>query len=377
MSIKRGYFAKPFDKFWLLNTDSSSLFRPYSKSLANRGYVYKPNNQVKGNKPVDVGYEFSTVSLSARCPLYGLSEAPWNLPLSMRLIPFDANRNSFTAKQVNDLLDNEELPFEKELVVNALDSKYSAPEYIADTHSQAHLVNIIRLASNRNVWKKLSEQEQKQRRKTNADKRRADAIYGQQYKLSQAPEWDLAPDTEQEFGIQLANGRKVIVRMALWHQMMIHSKRGKSMKDKPFDLVKVELLDGQSREALFQRPMWLGVWGKRRAELSLDQIYWAYRNRFDIEHFFRFGKQRLLLNQFQTPEQDHWQNWLEVVNCAYWLLWVASDQASHQTKKWQQYDKNVKKRKQYHLRPSPSQVQQQLESIILAFEQEPFLPKLQ
>lgn len=326
---------------------------------------------------MDVGYEFSTVSLSARCPLYGLSEAPWNLPLSMRLIPFDANRNSFTAKQVNDLLDNEELPFEKELVVNALDSKYSAPEYIADTHSQAHLVNIIRLASNRNVWKKLSEQEQKQRRKTNADKRRADAIYGQQYKLSQAPEWDLAPDTEQEFGIQLANGRKVIVRMALWHQMMIHSKRGKSMKDKPFDLVKVELLDGQSREALFQRPMWLGVWGKRRAELSLDQIYWAYRNRFDIEHFFRFGKQRLLLNQFQTPEQDHWQNWLEVVNCAYWLLWVASDQASHQTKKWQQYDKNVKKRKQYHLRPSPSQVQQQLESIILAFEQEPFLPKLQ
>jgi hypothetical protein len=69
--------------------------------------VYKPNNQVKGNKPVEVGYEFSCVGLSGRRPLYGAGESPWNLPLSMRLVPFGENKNSFTARQVNDLMDNE------------------------------------------------------------------------------------------------------------------------------------------------------------------------------------------------------------------------------------------------------------------------------
>ena len=126
------------------------------------------------------------VGLSARSPVYGGSAAPWNLPLSMRLVPFGENRNRFTAEQVNELLDNTGLPFHKELTVNALDSNYSSPEYIADTHRQPHLVNIIRLASNRNVWKKRVQQAQTR-------KRGAKAIYGQRYKLSAAPDWELPP----------------------------------------------------------------------------------------------------------------------------------------------------------------------------------------
>lgn len=58
----------------------------------------------------------------------------------MRLILLAQNKNSFTARQVNDLLNNKELPFGDELTVNALDSNYSSPEYIAQTHDQANLV---------------------------------------------------------------------------------------------------------------------------------------------------------------------------------------------------------------------------------------------
>lgn len=360
-----------------MNTDSSPLLCPYSKSLPQRRYVHKPNNQVKGNKPVEVGYEFSVVGLSARRPLYGVSEPAWNLPLSMRLIPFEENRNSFTASQVNDLLDNEDLPFHASLTVNALDSNYSSPEYIADTHGQPNLVNIVRLASNRNVWKKLSAEEQKQRRENNKNNQGANAIYGEQNKLNQVLEWDLAPDEQEQFGIRLANGRKCIVQMDIWEDRLLRTKRGKSMKDKAFRLVSIQLLDAQTGLSIFKRRMWLSVWGDRRMELSGEEIYWAFRNRFDIEHFFRFGKQRLLLDDFQTPDEEHLQNWLEVVNLAYWLLWVAKDEASHQARKWQQYDKNFKKRKERGLSVTPSQVQQQLEGIILGFEQDPFFPKLQ
>jgi len=375
--LKKDKLSKPFEKFWLLNTDSSSLYRLHSPSLPERRYVYRSNNQVKGNKPVEVGYEMSVVGLSARTRLYGTSTAPWNLPLSMRLIPFAENRNSFTAKQVNDLLNNKDLPFGNALTVNALDSAYSSPEYIADTYEQENLVNIIRLASNRNVWKKLTVEAQSNRRTSNQDNRGANAIYGKKYQLNKYPDWDNPPDTEEKFGIKLSNGKACLVEISIWEEMLIRTQRGKNMKNKSFRLVKVRLLDAQTGQPTFKKDMWLGVWGKRNKELTGEEIFWSFRNRYDIEHFFRFGKQRLLLDKFQTPDEEHLQNWLEVVSSAYWLLWVGSDQANYQVPKWQQYDSALRKRETFNLRPSPSQVQNQMQTIILGFEQEPFLPKLQ
>ena len=380
MSVKKGIIekeelSKPFSNFWLLNTDITPIFRPYSPSLPQRGYVYKPNNKVAGNLPVDVGYELSTIGLSCRQPLYGLSDAPWNPPLSMRLVPFEENKNSFTAKQVNDLLDNKELPFHKELTVNALDSNYCSPEYIVDTYGQDNLLNIIRMPSNRNVWKQLSEAEVAEKRAANKSNRGANSVYGTKYKLKEVASWGLRPDVQMSFGIKLANGKQVIVDMEIWDKMMIRSQRGKSMKDKPFRLVRVRLLDVISGETLFKKPMWLCVWGKRGQELTAEEIYWAYRNRYDIEHFFRFGKQKLLLAKYQTPDKKHLQNWLEVVNSSYWLLFVGKEEAKHTCLKWQQYDKNYKTRAKHDRNVSPSQVQQQMTGIILGFEQEPFLPK--
>lgn len=123
--------------------------------------------------------------------------------------------------------------------------------------------------------------------------------------------------------------------------------------------------------------MWLRVWGERRMELSGEQIYWSYRNRYDIEHFFRFGKQRLLLDKYQTPDEEHLQNWMEIVKLAYWLLYVGEQEAKHHCLKWRQYDKNYKNRVKYDMKVTPSQVPQQMTHIILGVEQSPFLPKLQ
>ena len=68
---------------------------------------------------------------------------------------------------------------------------------------------------------------------------------------------------------------------------------------------------------------------------------------------------------------------MEVVSLAYWLLWVAKEEAQPQVHKWQKYEKNHKKRVEHGLPVSPSEVQRQMESIILSFEQDPFRPKLQ
>jgi len=377
LPIKKEYFEKPFDKFWLLNTDISSIFRPHSPSLPQRRYVYKPNNKVKGNRPVDVGYELSCIGLSCRRPHYGISEPAWNPPLSMRLVPYGENKNSFTAKQVNDLLGNKDLPFHKDLTVNALDSSYCSPEYVVDTYEQTNLVNIIRMPSNRNVWKQLSTEQVAERRADNDDNRGANSVYGTLYKLKEVESWEMQADVQTTFGIKLRNGKTCIVSMEIWEDMMVRTQRGKSMKDKPFRLVRIRLLDAITGQALFKKCMWLCVWGVRRMDLRAEEIYWAYRNRYDIEHFFRFGKQKLLLDKYQTPDEDHFQNWMEVVNMAYWLLFVGKGEAKHTCRKWQQYDKNYKNRVNYELEVTPSQVQLQLAGIILEFDQTDFLPKLQ
>jgi len=193
-------------KFWLLETDVSPIFCAHSPTLPNRQYTYKANNKIKGNKPIGIGYEMSCIGLSCRCPRYGMNEPPWNLPMSMQLVPFEENKNTFTAQQVKQLLNNKDLPFGKKLTVNTLDSNYASPEYIADTYSEKNLVNIIRLSSNRNVWKKLSEQKQDARRRGNSSNRGPNAIYGKKYKLNEADDWGLACDEVSEFGIKTAKG---------------------------------------------------------------------------------------------------------------------------------------------------------------------------
>lgn len=294
----------------------------------------------------------------------------------MGLVPFDENKNSFTAKQVNGLLGDKSLPLYNELTVNALDSNYASPEYIAQTRGHQNLVNVIRLPCNRNVWKRLSRGERAGRRKGNNDNRGASAIYGAKYKLNNVGEWGLPPGKGAVFGVKLASGRNCTAKIDTWEEMMVRSKRGHYMKDKPFRLFRVRLLDAASGQGLFKRDMWLGAWGKRAGELEGEEIYWAYRNRYDAEHFFRFGKQRLLLDKYQTPDEGHLENWLEVVSLAYWLLWVGQKQAKHICPKWQRYGKQVKERRANGLKVSPSQVQVQMAGIISGFDQTPFLPKL-
>lgn len=377
LAHKSAYLPDKFDgAFYLLNTDTTPAVRPHSPTLPDRGYVHVPNSRVKGNRPVDVGYEYSVIGLSARRPLYSAVEAAWNLPLSSRRVPTDVVKGTFTAQQVLDLLGNPHSGLGKELVVNALDRQYGTPEYVADTHQEKRLVNIIRLKSNRKVWRKLTEQEVQQRRQANADQRGANAVFGQQYKLNESQEWTLQPDEQVEFGVQLGSGRKALVRLKGYNDMLIRTKRGKNMKDKPFRLVSVELIDPTTEAPIFKRKMWLAIWGDRRGELTLEQIYWSYRNRFDIEHYFRFGKQRLLMDSYQTPDVQHLDNWMEIVGLAYWLLWAARHEATHQVYKWQKYDPRHQQRVKYQLPPTPSEVQRQLQTIILSFEQEPFVPKL-
>jgi len=70
---------------------------------------------------------------------------------------------------------------------------------------------------------------------------------------------------------------------------------------------------------------------------SCSYAYSCFRQRFDIKHIFRFGKQRLLMTQFQTPDVKHEENCIHLVMLAYVQLWAAKDLASHLPRPWERY----------------------------------------
>jgi len=93
----------------------------------------------------------------------------------------------------------------------------------------------------------------------------------------------------------------------------------------------------ESGELLFKRPLWLIAAGARRCELSLLDIFNSYRQRFDLEHFFRFGKERLLMNKIQTPDVNHEEAWWQLVMIAYSQLFLARNMAENTLRPWEKY----------------------------------------
>lgn len=107
------------------------------------------------------------------------------------------------------------------------------------------------------------------------------------------------------------------------------------------------------------KPMWLIMIGQRRHELSISQAYQAYRQRYDIEHLLRFGKQKLLLNASGTPEVEHEENWVQLSFLAYVQLWAARKLALTLPRPWERY---LPQKPEGFL--SPSQVQRDMNRII-------------
>ena len=116
--------------------------------------------------------------------------------------------------------------------------------------------------------------------------------------------------------------------------------------------------------------MWLIIIGEYRDKLSLIDCYESYRQRYDLEHLFRFCKQKLLMNSYFTPDVQHEENWVKLTLLAYVNLWSARKLATVLPRPWEQYlkqDESVK--------ITPSLVQRDFHRIIQTIELSAKSPK--
>jgi hypothetical protein len=163
-----------------------------------------------------------------------------------------------------------------------------------------------------------------------------------------------APDEKTTVPWTTARGKTYTVTISAINNLRMRGKKKMPMHDKPFRSIRIEVTD-QEGQAVYKNPLHLVAFGKRQNELTLLDIYNSFKERFNLEHFFRFGKQRLLLASAQTPIVETEENWCTMVVLAYQQLFLARQEAQHIRRPWETKTKVAKKEKGAAKSPSATQ----------------------
>jgi hypothetical protein len=334
-------------RFWLLGIDVVPVSRPFAQTLEDRAFVYRPN-PVGSNKPITIGHAYS---IMAFLPEQGQpDDPPWVVPLGVRRVQSHETARWVGAEQIETLLQDDTLPFHDGWCVQVVDSAYSGAGYLGRLGAQRNLVTVTRAADNRVFYRQFS-----------TDPAESGpghpSWYGTRFDLKDSTTWR-TPDETAETTFTTKRGRTYRVQLQGWHNLLMRGKRNLPMHRYPFTLLRAVVVD-EHGQPVFKRALWLIVIGERRGDLSLGEAWDAYRQRYDLEHFFRFGKQRLLLAAYQTPDVEHEENWLTLVQLATVQLWLARDLAGVRLRAWERY---LPQRASGTA--SPSQVQRDWERII-------------
>jgi hypothetical protein len=229
------------------------------------------------------------------------------------------------------------------LCVEVGDTSYSKPAYLYANRHHGNLVTIARARGTRTFYRQyVATGEEKGAGHPN--------WYGDAFSLKDET---TRPEPDETMTVMKRGRRGKVYRVEIktWHNMLMRGKykpKRLPMHHYPFTLVQIVRYD-EKGQLVYQRPLWLIVVGERRHELSLSDIYHAYQQRFDLEHFFRFGKQKLLLASFQTPEDVREESWWRLVHLAYTQLWMARHVSHRLPRPW---ERNLPSMKTCQMTPS-------------------------
>jgi hypothetical protein len=354
------YLLQPQKRpFWLFGLDVTPCPRLYAFKLKDRECVYQPN-PIKGRPQITYGHQYSDLCL---LPERESAHSPhWVNPLEDQRVSSE-NQEQVGVQQVRTILEASHLPFSRALCVLTGDCKYSTPTFLDALSDKTNLVIIVRARSNRKVYSPAKEV------KTN---NRGHPVWYEKEKISlnDSTTW---PEPDQALCLLTTNSRGKANRteiMAWYHKVLRGSwKSNLPMHQRPFTLVKIELYD-EGNERVFKKPLWLIVMGPQRDKLELTDIQDAYRQRSDMEHFFRFMKRQMLLDRYQTPQIEHEEGWWQLVHLAYLQLWVAKEHACCLPYPWQRYLPQIKESQL-----SPTTVQRSFPGIIRQFGTPARLPQ--
>lgn len=333
-------------EFWCFGADTTPVPRCYGDKLKDREYVYQPT-PVPSQRPLAVGHCFSLVTaLPEKSEELG---STWSVPVSMERVTSFESKTAVAQRQIENLLDNENLPWHAQKCVIVCDGGYSDTRWFHHWLLWENLVVIARCRSNRVFYRQPQAEEQRRRGRPR--------WYGERFDLKDASTWG---EAEQSDTLELttAKGKVLYVKLQRWCNLLMRGKQECPMHKYPFDLLRVEVKDANGEE-VYRRPLWLIVFGKQRQHLDAKASYEFYQKRPGLEHTLRFGKRHLLMDALQTPEVKREELWVQLSCLAYAQLWACRHLAQWLPVPWQKYLPTVKER-----RINPSMVQRDFVRII-------------
>lgn len=368
------YYPIPVDTIYRFNSDSSTILKLFSPTLQDRTQVHVPNNIIPGNKPLSVGYRTSAITLS--------ESDGWQLPLTVQRINQNQTATECLISQLSGLFKDPLLPFEAAvLVINRLDRGFGNAQYLAPSYQHPNLVSVVRVRQGQKIYLPSSAStrvgrpaiyEKTPRYLYQASQTKTTHYKGELRDVFQSSIFEIAPTHRQQVETITKKGKKITHTLTQWNDLLLRTKKGQKMSDKRLNLVAVVSTDTKSGKPVFKQPLFMVVSGRNKDKLSLEDAFYEYMQRYGIEPFFRFNKQKLFLDKFQTPDNQHLDNWFLVVQLAIFLLFLTASEASHSCAKWQKYVPIEKEPSPVRL--SLAQARKSAELLFLTFDKIPFLP---
>lgn len=364
--------------YYALTHDVTKMLKAHSPCLEGRQFVPTSNNVIASNRALGVGYPVSALHL-------GAGEAGWCPPLALERLGPQDDANALALEQIGSLLRDKTLPFGQHLCLLRADTSYGKAIFLAPLYDLGDLVPIVRLRAGMRVWAQAHDAGP-----TGGARR----IYGDKFYLTDGSAWKTyrkkgvphqvwqeslcqqPADERLEKEAVLGNGRKVVLDVRRWNDLLIRTKKGASMKDKPIDVLRVQVFDAESRKPVFDRPLFVAVGGKRKGQVDSALAQEQYRERYEVEPYYRFAKNQLLMDKLQTPDAQHLDPWLRIVQITSWLLFTARREIGQVCcPVWQKYlPKNKAAQDQAHPVLTIAQAQKAMHLLFCTFDPAAFLP---
>lgn len=329
--------------------DCTANPRPFAKKLPDRCIVHAPN-PAPGNKPICVGHQYSACVMLSNNK--AAQEKHWVIPMETKRVPFQEKGNEFGMKQMGSII--AELQLENELNLSIGDSLYATENCRKTVDSQKNWVHLFRINSKRNLYS-----QPKLKPKKGVGRK---LEYGEKIILGD-PSTHPKPDTIDEIKGASRTGVHYTITIKYWNNLLVRGSRDYRAALHPLNVAQVSIID-ENGKSKFKRPIWLGIHGERRNEIDGISAHEYYMNRSDIEHFFRFGKNNLHMNNYQTSDIEHEEAWWNLCSLAYAQLYEARQLTPAVPESWEKYLPQYKNMKDKNCIATPSQSQRGFEKLL-------------
>jgi hypothetical protein len=297
--------------------DITCNIKKHSVKAADRSCIY--SGSIGG---MSIGHNYSVICKN--------EEGGWMLPVAIDRIPYGENKYEFSVSQVEFTLDKVP-PADTSFLTG--DSAYSCNKFIYKLSKRENVAIIARMRANKAIYEKYDDKKEGSGRKRK---------YGKKSSLNK-PEYLPKPNQIDEFDEVTNKGDIQRVKLSFFEGYICRGSKDYKMSEIEINFVRVEVFK-ETGERKYDRDLWIGVSGKARGKVTMKAAYYEYKDRFDIEHYFKFSKSKLLMDKFQSSDPKKDEDFMLFGAISYHVLCKAADLLDDiQVRPWENKKKmNVK-----------------------------------